>query len=117
MPAVVIRGIGPTLKGKVGQISNLSFGADNVADLATVVVTGFGSDGTLYVWSGQVKDPPDIKKPGKAKIKVECISGKALTKSKFRVMSSASDIIDVTITVTNDGESPESSSEVVEVVV
>ena len=113
MPAVVIRGVGPSLKGKVGQTSTLTFGAENIADQATVVINGFGGDGTLYVWSGQVKDPPDIKKPGKVKIKMECISGRTTTS---RAAASASDIIDVTITVTNTGESPTSSSEVVEVI-
>lgn len=117
MAPPVIKGLGPKLKGKKDKTSNLAFGATNVVIGTGVKLEGTGPTGTVYKWTGTVASG-DIKPNGKIKVTVNCDLGdtKLFRRGRRRGMVvGAGDIIDVTFTVTNPGEAPVTSPEVVEI--
>lgn len=117
MAPPVIKGLGPKLKGKKDKTSSLAFGATNVVIGTGVKLEGTGPTGTVYKWTGTVASG-DIKPNGKIKVTVNCDLGdtKLFRRGRRRGMVvGAGDIIDVTFTVTNPGEAPVTSPEVVEI--
>ena len=103
MPNAQFRGIGPKLKGGVGNKTTIHFAASDVLTNASVhIFTPIGAD-KPYDWKGDVESP---SANGKCRVQLVCKAGDTMFFKRGRkrgLVFGSGDIIDVNVTVTNPG--------------